>query len=135
MADSHFTSLAKIGLLEGLLAKMQDGSDAPVLVVYTGTRNNLGASTALVVFTLDDPAGTIDEGDVALDLVTAGASSMVLASGVPQWALLFDGNSQAFVDFDASGADGTGAVKLSVSDGDPIFAGGLVSLTSARFQF
>lgn len=134
MADTHYYAIAKIGVLEGILAKMQVGSSPPTLVVYNGTRGNIGASTALVAFILADPAGVIDEGDLTLELVPSTASSMVTASGVPQWAMLFDGNAQPFNNFDAGGSDSTAAVKVSVLDGEPLFAGGLVTLTSALYQ-
>jgi hypothetical protein len=112
------------------------GADKPgYALFYAGTRPEDGgtpAGSALISVPFAYPAGVV-QADGSL-LLNTGAQVLAVADGVATWARIFNGNDVRIADCDASGPNGTGALRIAVSGGDglsaQVWAGAAVQIAS-----
>lgn len=112
----------------GRVQFLDAGPAAARIELYSGTRPENGAApagTLLASITLSKPCASV-AGGVASLLSTD--EPLVLATGTPTWARVFNGANQHAFDCDASEAGGAGQVQVPIV---PMFAGGTTGLAAA----
>lgn len=85
------------------------------LRLYTETRpasadTAITDQTLLVAFTFDDPAGTVENGVLTVEL---GAAALILASGSATWARACDADDVAVADGDVTPTGGGGLITMN----------------------
>lgn len=118
----------KAAAMEGRLARLNEGTDQPSILVYGTSRPATGAAAgdgALAVIQLNRPAGTVNgSGQLVLEPLEDG---LILAGGVAQWCRVLTGDGDFCFDMDA-GAVGDDAEAIFSST--TLYAGGSVRLVS-----
>lgn len=116
----------------GSLAFLSYGSGRSKIKVYDGAMPAAGAAVTtqvhLLTLTLDATPGVM-VGD-ALHLA-ANTVGLILATGMPTWARLENGDGEWGGDLTASGAGGAGELQLEVSALGTLLMGGGSALVSA----
>ena len=132
------TTASREAALTGRLAFLNTGSTSAAQVsIYGNTRpaspSDAPGASALVVFNLENPAGSVAAG--VLSLLPA-ESAMVLTTGNPTWARVTNRDGAAAFDMDAgvAGSMPGGADPECVLDQATVYAGGVVSILSAALS-
>ena len=119
----------KVAAMEGRLAKINEGTDAPTIEVYGGTRPATGAAAsdgALCVISLTRPAGSVNATTGVLTL-TQLEDGLNLATGIATWCRVKSGAGGFCFDMDA-GVTGSGAEAIFATT--QLYAGGGLRLLS-----
>lgn len=110
------------GACDSITAKINAGTEASKLVVYSGARptNPTDAITTqvkLIEFDLPDPAfgAATEVGTTATAIANAVDPSVALADGTASFFRIIDGDGNPVFDGDVSNTAGTGDLKLSAT--------------------
>jgi hypothetical protein len=111
--------------LTGTMSFIDGGASSGKIQIFSGARpanGQVGSGELLVEIPLTKPCGLIASGQLRL---TAAEMPLVIVSGVPSWARVLNGSGAHVMDCDVGAG---GEIVLSTT---PIYAGGVVALTSA----
>lgn len=129
---TQYIDAVKYERMTAVKAKIDTGSGTAGIKVYTTPRPATGAAptgaTLLVTINLNNPCGTVTDGDLALD---TEAQSTIAADGAPSWARVTDRDGNAVGDMTV-GLPGSGAdLEIGASY---LYAGGKLTPTSAYLR-
>lgn len=118
----------KAAAMTGRLARLNEGTGPPSILVYGTSRPATGADAggaALAVLQLNRPAGTVTvDGELELEPLE---DALILTSGIAVWCRALTGDGDFCFDMDA-GEDGSDAEAIFSTT--TLYAGGALRLIS-----
>lgn len=122
------TEAARLPALQASFARLTDTPGPARIEIYDDA--DPGAGDVLVVIEMASGIGSIDEGQVRINL-TAPIEGQIIKTGEALSARIFDGTEAWWADATVSNTSGSGEIKLQDT---ALVVGAIARLTSAHFQ-